>query len=485
MGEAKQKKKVREERQRLTRKVKTARFNILAIGSRRAPSRLIAEERSYWSDLEERVIGLVFRDTVDDDYGWGLLARDRVGRFRWVDGDVSLRDEFYATNGLRDRIARVIEEGSFAELGDQGDETNFPVNLLDFPADANLEKLHPSFRILYDVPGRAPSRAVFKEIGPWLAPSDPHFVSEFQYTQFDQRLWELYLWAALRELGFDIEQPEAPDFLCRAPGIEFSVEATTVAPSRAGPLAEHPNPRTQHDMQEFLAHYMPMKFGSALTSKLNKKNKNGESYWQRGAATDRPFIIAVADFHKPGGCDEPGSMTYTQSALWPYLYGHRVEWELIDGQLKISAIKNPNHVYREKVVPSGFFDLPGAENISAILFSNAGTLAKFDRMGVAAGFGAPNHRYFRVGIRYDHESNSVTPKTFHEEILTDGYEEFWSDELQLFHNPNAKRPLSPDQFMITQHFFENGEARSITPENTVLASQTLIVGTEERSEKAL
>jgi hypothetical protein len=27
--------------------------------------------------------------------------------------------------------------------------------------------------------------AVFKEIGPWLAPSDPHFVQEFQFTQFD------------------------------------------------------------------------------------------------------------------------------------------------------------------------------------------------------------------------------------------------------------------------------------------------------------
>jgi hypothetical protein len=34
-------------------------------------------------------------------------------------------------------------------------------------------------------------------------------------------------------------------------------------------------------MQEFLTNYMPMKFGSALTSKLNKTNKAGENYWAR------------------------------------------------------------------------------------------------------------------------------------------------------------------------------------------------------------
>ncbi|WP_166299325.1 hypothetical protein [Bradyrhizobium sp. 2S1] len=188
------------DRQRHSREMRTARFNILAIGSRRSPTRLVAEERSYWSDLEERVVGLVFRDKVDNDYGWGLLARDRVGRFRWVDGDVSLKSEHYATNGLRDRIARVAEQGNYDMLGDQGDETNYPTNLLELPAGTDPQKLHSSFKILLDTPGRAPSRAVLREIGPWLALSDPHFVREFQFTQFDQRLWELYLWAALREL---------------------------------------------------------------------------------------------------------------------------------------------------------------------------------------------------------------------------------------------------------------------------------------------
>ena len=40
-------------------------------------------------------------------------------------------------------------------------------------------------------------------------------------------------------------------------------------------------------------------------------------------------------------------------------------------------------------MPSGFFDEPGAANVSAVIFSNAGTLSKFDRMGIIAGFEEP------------------------------------------------------------------------------------------------
>ncbi len=56
------------------------------------------------------------------------------------------------------------------------------------------------------------------------------------------------------------------------------------------------------------------------------------------------------------------------------------------------------------------------------------------------------------------------------------YVEYWSDELQVFHNPNAKRPLNEHVFGgITQHFFKDGQQFSITPDGTVLASRTLIV----------
>ena len=138
---------------------------------------------------------------------------------------------------------------------------------------------------------------------------------------------------------------------------------------------------------------MPIKFGSSLVSKLNKVDAQGKRYWEREDTAGKPFVLAIADFHKRADQDSLGSMTFTHSALWPYLYGHRVEWEMVDGELVVRPIKNQSHKSEEKNIPSGFFGQPGAENVSAVLFSNGGTVAKF---------------------------------------------EGWSDGLQLFHNPNAK-----------------------------------------------
>lgn len=242
MGEARRRAIWRNEREALSRPMKRARFDLFALGTRMSRVTTITEEHSYWSDTQERVLGLVFRDTVDNDFGWILLARDKIQRFRAVDLEHSLSRESVAAERVRERIAKAVDDGDFLALGDQGDETNYPTDVLSVPEGTRPEDLHPHFRLLTESPGRHPSRSVFKEIGPWLAPTDPHFVREFQFSQFDQRLWEMYLWATFRELRFDVSQPEAPDFLCKAPGAAFSVEATTVGPSKSGVLADHPNP---------------------------------------------------------------------------------------------------------------------------------------------------------------------------------------------------------------------------------------------------
>jgi hypothetical protein len=348
--------------------------------------------------------------------------------------------------------------------------------LLRIPPEADPAQLHPYFRELAERPGREPARAVVREIGPWLAPSDPHFVQEFQFKQFDQRLWELYLWAAFRELGFDVTQLESPDFMCRAPGIEFAVEATTVAPSLTGPLAAHPDPNTPEEMKAFLSDYMPMKFGSSLMSKLQKKDAQGRHYWEREETRDKPFVLAVADFHKQAEKYQAGSMTFTHSALWPYLYGHRVEWEMKDGELVVQAVKNTQHSFGGKSVPSGFFDQPGAENVSAVLFSNAGTIAKFDRMGVVAGFAAPDHKYYRMGYRFNPDPNAIRGIPFVDDVSDSRYNEGWSDELQIFHNPNARIPLSHNWLTgLAQFFFKDDMKYSLIPEHHVWSSMTMLM----------
>lgn len=460
----------------LTKRLAPARFDLYALGTRQAAVRLIAEERSYWSDLDENVVGLVCRDRIDDDFSWVMLVRDRAGRFRAAAVDASIETERKATAQLRLAMADASRKQDLAALGSQGDEPNTPFDLLRIAPGTPPSRLHPYFRELLERPGREPARAVVREIGPWLAPSDPHFVREFQETQFDQRLWELYLWAAMRELGFDVVQLEAPDFECSAPGIAFTIEATTAAPSTMGPLAHHPNPQGPDEMADFLANYMPMKYGSALYAKLTKRNAAGLHYWEREEAKGKPFVLAIADFHKAADQEELGSMTYTQSALWAYLYGRRVEWDVIDGELRVKAAPVGPHSYGGKTIPSGFFDLPGAENVAAVMFSNAGTIAKFDRMGVVAGFGAEKHRYFRMGLRQNPDPNATMGIPFAEDVADPSYKEYWSDELQIFHNPNALIPLPVEWFGgITQHFFENDNLHTLAPEGAVLSSYTMLM----------
>lgn len=476
MSESKRRKELRKTLMNTCKPLPNARFNLYAIGTRRSGVWHLAEEFSYWSSHCERILGVVARDRTDNDYSWVALARDQNGCFRCANLKTDYSTGPRAEEALLQEIDRVVRQGNIDAYGTQGDETNAPISLLRPVTDVDPKELHPYFRLVLEEPGRAPARKVFQEIGPWLAPQDPHLVNEFQTKGFDQRLWEIYLWAAFREFMLDVELLEAPDFRCRAPGIDFCVESTTAAPSLSGALAEHPMPKTIEETAAFLDNYMPIKYGSALYSKLNKTDRNGRHYWEREESRGKPFALAIADFHMPAQSNQLASMTYTQTALWQYLYGSRVYWEMEGDILVIKPEKIGKHQFRDKKIPSAFFDQPKAENISAVIFSNAGTLAKFDRMGVVAGFGADGYRYWRTGFRYNPDPNAFIGTPFSEEVKADGYEEYWTQEVQVFHNPNAKHPL-PFNWLLgaTHHYFEDGFMKSHAPIDSVLTSFTTVM----------
>lgn len=460
----------------MTKSISRERFNIYAIGTRLSFATIMTEELSYWSDLDENVIGVVVRDLTDNDFGWALMARDRIGRFRAVKLNTCVTSEKKAEAELRIEVGEVSRTHDLEELGLQGDEPNYPIDLMDVIPGTDEDQLHPYFIELRDSAGREPARAVIREIGPWLTATDPHFVKEFQRHQFDQRLWEIYLWSALREGGYDIEHLEAPDFKVRAPWGSFSVEATTVAPSQGGVMADHPDPKGPQEIAEFLNGYMPIKFGNSLTGKLNRKSANGNRYWEEPDVTGLPFVLAVADFHKPAENNTPGSMTMSQSAIWPYLYGRIFHGEMVDGKLVMSSTKIDSHTYKGKTIESGFFYLPEAENVSAVIFSNAGTIAKFDRVGVMGGFGAKDHKYYRMGYRQDPDPDAMVPKGFMEEVGEGDYFEGWADELQVFHNPNAKDPLPDDIFSgLTQHYLKGEQIVTSYVVPPILSSYTMIM----------
>jgi hypothetical protein len=256
---------------------------------------------------------------------------------------------------------------------------------------------------------------------------------------------------------------------------EHSIEATTSAPSTSGSLANIPDePYDLESVVNYNDGYMAIKYGSSLTSKLKKQ----PPYWEYPNAKGLPFIIAIADFHRPDPKTLRPSMGYTHSALAPYLYGFKslVERDE-DGNYYVKYRKISNHRYLDKEIPSGFFNLPNAKNVSAVLFCNAGTLGKFNRMGVLAGFGLPNYRYLRIGEKFNISDPIATEGiSCLIDIQHPNYHETWFDELNLFHNPNALYPLNPSLFEgINQHFCVGDHIESSIYE-TWIYSQTYNLG---------
>ena len=165
----------------MTKPISRTLFDLLAIGTRRAITRALSSELSWWSDLNGDIIGTVILDRVDHDYGWILLARDLVGRFRCADIEASISSERIATARLRVAMTEKCRDPNFRGHETQGDEPKVPLDLFE---DRNVpeSRLHKYYRELRDRPARRPARTVFEAISPWLISSDPHLVREFQET---------------------------------------------------------------------------------------------------------------------------------------------------------------------------------------------------------------------------------------------------------------------------------------------------------------
>lgn len=448
------------------------RFNALAGYCRHPGAFFCAEEVAWFEHGQERVLGAVIRDRIDGDFGGLVFGRDCRGRFRSI-----ASTEFYASRRYAEAMLRRLMEQQSMQPDEefyQGDESGAPLNL--FNPVVPRDRLHPDFLELAEAEGYSPAREVIEPGMKWFNDPDGNFVEQFQTSGFDSRIWELYLFETFVELGYLIERPDpAPDFLCRGMSGEFAVEAVTCNPTRdsAGNIVPPPSTENPEDRWNFLRHFMPIKFGSPLFSKLKKK------YWENPDVEEKPLVLAIQDF------SAPASMTFTRSALPVYLYGYDHEfWYDEKGVLHIDPVKIETHRWGNKEIPSGFFYLDGAENISAVIFNNSGTISKFNRMGKLAGFGSENVCLLRRGTAVNPDPNAAAPYTFVHDVDSPEYSENWVEGMDVFHNPNAIRPIA--EWMIPgaahHHLQPDGNIQSMTPDWHPLASITEIVTQTMRSE---
>lgn len=439
------------------------RFNALAGYARGPMIRFIAEELAWFEHADERLLGLVNRDRADNDFGGHVFGRDRKGRFRWIGGTDFKKTRHLATIALRlelERIAALPDDDYY-----QGDENGDPVDF--FTTFGDEAKLAPPFVGLRDLEMYSAARGIVEPMMRWYEDADGNFIEQFQTTGFDTRIWELYLFAAFHELNFEITRIHAiPDFCCRNPLGEFCVEAVTVNPSRdkTGAVVPPPPTDTSEERDIFIRDYMPIRFAGVLTAKLAKR------YWEKPHVAGKPLLFAVHDF------SAAGSMIYTRSAFERYIYGVEHDWEKDDqGNLRILPKRIGLHKWKTKEVPSGFFDLPDSENIAAVLFSNSGTIAKFNRMGKLAGFGSERLQLVRVGTAVNNDPNATEPLAFRIDVDDPDYNETWSEGISIWHNPRARHPLDPNLLPNVAHhmLLPDGQVQSFVPAWFPLGSITL------------
>ena len=314
---------------------------------------------------------------------------------------------------------------------------------------------HENFKVLLNN-RHSPARELIRELMHHFADIDGNFIEQFQSTGFDGRLWELYLFALFTDLAYGIDREHsAPDFHCVGRRGDFFVEATTINPSETPPVIEEAN------VDEYFAHYVPIKYGSALFSKLNKR------YWELPHVADHPLVLAIQDFHAPH------SMVWSNTALGEYLYGIRQTATPSPTETPdVVSRKIDKYEWQGKEIPADYFLQPDTEHISAVLANPSGTITKFNRMGYLAGFGNRSLKILRAGYCY---RGSVHPETFAVSVDSPKYAETWREGVSIYHNPNARIPLSDDAFPgAAHHTARDGRILTSAPPFFPIGSNTII-----------
>lgn len=341
------------------------------------------------------------------------------------------------------------------------------------------EKLDPNFARIRTATTSIAARAMLENVFTSFEDPDGNFKEQFQTTGFDNRFFELYLHGYLSRSGFSIDRSHPnPDFIVMRRGVTACIEATTVNPSTSGVIAKYGRQvegLTPAELLEYSREELPLRFGSALYSKMKKE------YWKKPQCLNRPFVIAIQAFH------EERSLHFSDTALLEYAYATRqtAGWSE-GGDLTLNNARVETHTIGEKSIASGFFNLPGSENVSALMFSNSGTHAKFSRMGYQSGYGNDELKIKRVGRVYNEHPDAMDATLFEYDMDDPGLVEPWGQGLSVLHNPNALVPLPPEYFPdAKEHVFLEGNVITAPGGWHPFNSDTIVVDVGELKQQKL
>lgn len=349
-------------------------------------------------------------------------------------------------------------------------------NLLD--KIAKIKKTCSNFNLLIGNDGFIPARRVIDSIPQEFIDKDGNFRKQFQTTEFNQRLWELFLYKLFNDTGFQIvdSEHEYPDFEIDKNGQKLFVEAVSTNPtdndSISPLLLKGLKSNLLASLKAFISNQLlnqySLKISNALYSKLQKE------YWTNKWVEGSPLIIAINAFHNPYTSMIP------DAKIIEYLYKKKLKIKTDSrGNQKSEYSQIDDIEFNKRIKPSGFFELPNSKNISAVIFNNERPIWKFNRMGYLD-TDSESSLMARYGFQYDSSPGVLKSKEYNYIVKRVNHIEEWKEGVSVFHNPNAKVPLNKDLFDGYRQMWigNNGEYEGYTPEFFPFTSQTIMVTNE-------
>jgi hypothetical protein len=266
-------------------------------------------------------------------------------------------------------------------------------------------KLHPLFLAVRDSRSHTAARGLMDRVFSEHVDKDHNFIREFQTDGFSARVWELSLFGYVGEQSYTLDHSHPmPDFIIAD---VCAIEAATNQPRSpaAAPQADlqteegrlrHFTNNASDRIPEF-----QRQLRKAITAKMRKRFENWLAYWELPHVRDLPFVLAVQSFYAET------ATAFTDGVAATYLLG-------------------------DESGGDGLFDDPDLAPLSAVLFSNSGTVGQFNRIGKQLEYGLPDVRMWRAGFCLDPEPGAVVPAEFGYEVGTpDAPPEYFGQSLHV------------------------------------------------------
>lgn len=342
----------------------------------------------------------------------------------------------------------------------------FPLMRL-FEPIVDRSRQHQHFRTLL----QPENRYVADVLNDWargFVDRDGKFIEEFQ-TTFNSSFWELYIHAALKKYGMTIDFTKArPDFCI--PSHCLSIEAAVASNARDAP-AEHE--MESADLPMDLNAFNFQTIGRMSNTLVAKHRKFLTAYGVLPHVSNRPFVIAVANF------DRPYSFIPGHRAMEALLFQSYVdEEEFIAGKGGSRlAPKRLTHIFKDNGsrLDLGMFLTPEYKEISAVLYSTCANFGKARALALD-----PLTTSVFTALRWNstsvHSHLVRLPKSLYEESLLDG--------LRVYHNPHALHPVDPALFRnpkVYQSYVEDDDWKYEARDGLLLFRSVSTIQKVERS----